>query len=63
MRNQHEETEGILEGIEDVHYQEPDLFGGVEGVEYTIAYGLNEGHEEESDNYTSSLVARASPNT
>jgi hypothetical protein len=36
--------------MEEVYYEEPNLFGGVEGVDYTIAYGTNEGHEEETDN-------------
>jgi hypothetical protein len=27
-----------------------NLSGGVEGVDYTIAYGNNEGTEEEADN-------------
>jgi hypothetical protein len=29
---------------------ELDLTGGVEGVDYTIAYGISEGTEEETDN-------------
>jgi hypothetical protein len=33
-----------------VYYEAPDLSGGVEGVDYTIAYGIGEGHEEEADN-------------
>jgi hypothetical protein len=39
-----------LEDTEEVYYEEPDLPGGVEGVDYTIAYGANESHEKESDN-------------
>jgi hypothetical protein len=47
---QHEETEEALEDIEDVYYEEPNLSGGVEGVDYIIAYGISKSHEEESDN-------------
>jgi hypothetical protein len=39
-----------LEDIEEVYYEEPDLSGGVEGMDYTIAYGISEGREEEPDN-------------
>ena len=34
-------------GQEDVYYEEPDLSGGVEGVDYVIRYGA-ENKEEES---------------
>jgi hypothetical protein len=47
---QNEETEGASEDYAEVYYKEPDLSGGVEGVDYTIAYGNNEGNEEEADN-------------
>jgi hypothetical protein len=33
-----------------VYYEEPDLSGGVEGIDYTVAYGIGEGLEEEADN-------------
>jgi hypothetical protein len=33
-----------------VYYEEPNLSSGVEGVDYTIAYGVSEGTEEEADN-------------
>jgi hypothetical protein len=33
-----------------VYYEEPDLSGGVEGIDYTISYGTSEGLEEKSDN-------------
>jgi hypothetical protein len=33
-----------------VYYEEPDLSGGVEGIDYTISYGIGEGLEEEADN-------------
>jgi hypothetical protein len=33
-----------------VYYKEPDLSGGVEGIDYTICYGTSEGLEEEADN-------------
>ena len=35
-------------GQEDIYYEEPDLSGGVEGVDYTIRYGADN-KEEESD--------------
>jgi hypothetical protein len=38
------------EDYEEVYYEEPDLFGGVEGIDYTISYGIGEGLEEEADN-------------
>jgi hypothetical protein len=33
-----------------VYYEEPNLFDGVEGVDYTITYGIGEGPEEEDNN-------------
>jgi hypothetical protein len=42
--------EGIPEDYEEVYYEEPDLTGGVEGIDYTISYGSDEGREEEADN-------------
>jgi hypothetical protein len=39
-----------LEDIEEVYYEESDLSSGVEGMDYTIAYGVSKGHEEETDN-------------
>jgi hypothetical protein len=50
LEGQHEETKGASEDIEEVYYKEPDLSGGVEGMDYTIAYGVSEGHKEETDN-------------
>jgi hypothetical protein len=50
LEGQNTETEGALEDYEEVYYEEPDLSGGVEGVDYTIAYGNNEGTEEKADN-------------
>jgi hypothetical protein len=47
---QNKETEGASEDTEEVYHKESDLFGGVEGVEYTIAYGISEGTEEEAGN-------------
>jgi hypothetical protein len=47
---QYEETEGASEDIEEFYYKEPDLSGGVEGVDYTIPYGISEGTKEEADN-------------
>ena len=31
-----------LGGQEDIYYLEPDLSGAVEGVDYTIQYGVND---------------------
>jgi hypothetical protein len=42
LEGQHEETEGASKDIEEVYYEEPDLSEGVEGVDYTIAYGISE---------------------
>jgi hypothetical protein len=50
LEGQNEETEGASEDHKEVYYEEPDLSGGVKGVDYTIAYGINEGTEEETDN-------------
>jgi hypothetical protein len=50
LESQNEETEGASEDYEEVYYEEPDLFGGIECVDYTIAYENNEGTEEEADN-------------
>jgi hypothetical protein len=33
-----------------VYYEELDLSGGVEDVDYTITYGIGKAHEEEADN-------------
>jgi hypothetical protein len=33
-----------------VYYEEPNLFGGIEGIDYTITYGIGKGLEEEADN-------------
>jgi hypothetical protein len=33
-----------------VYYEEPDLSGGVEGIDYTISYSTDEGLEEGADN-------------
>jgi hypothetical protein len=48
-KGQFEETKGSSENYEEVYYEEPDLSGGVEGIDYTISYDLNEGIEEEAD--------------
>jgi hypothetical protein len=50
LGGQNDETEGASEDNEEVYYEEPDLSGGIEGVDYTIIYGNNEGTEEEADN-------------
>jgi hypothetical protein len=44
---QFEETEGSPEDYEEVYYE--DLSGGVEGIDYTISYGPDEGIKEEAD--------------
>jgi hypothetical protein len=33
-----------------VYYEEQDLSGGVEVIDYTISYGSGEGLKEEADN-------------
>jgi hypothetical protein len=50
LEGQNEETKGALEDYKEVYYEEPDLSGGVEGVDYTIVYRNNRGTEEEADN-------------
>jgi hypothetical protein len=50
LEGQNKETEGASEDYEEVFYEEPNLSNGFEGVDYTIAYGNNEGTEEEADN-------------
>jgi hypothetical protein len=50
LEGQNEETEGASEDYEEVYYEEPDLSSGIEGADYTIVYGNNEGAEEEADN-------------
>jgi hypothetical protein len=47
LEGQYEETEGASEDFEEVYYKEPDLSGGVEGMDYTIAYGSSEGTDDE----------------
>ena len=36
-------------GQEDIFYMEPDLSAAIEGVDYTIHYGVRNEEEEESD--------------
>jgi hypothetical protein len=50
LEGQHEETEGAPEEFQEVYYEEPDISFGVEGIDYTIVYGVGEGHKEEADN-------------
>jgi hypothetical protein len=50
LESQNKETERASEDIKETYYEEPDLTGGVEGVDYTIAYGSSEGTEEEANN-------------
>ena len=40
-------TLNLIGGQEDIYYEEPDLSGGIEGVDYIIRYGA--GNEEESE--------------
>jgi hypothetical protein len=49
LEGQFEETKGSLEDYEEVYYEELDLSGGVESIDYTISYGPDEGIEEEAD--------------
>jgi hypothetical protein len=46
---QFEETEGSPENYEEVYDKELDLSGGVEGIDYTISYGPDEGLKEEAN--------------
>jgi hypothetical protein len=50
LEGQNEETEGASEDYEEVYYKEPDLSDGIEGVDYIIAYGNNDGTKEEANN-------------
>jgi hypothetical protein len=50
LEGQNEETEGASKDYEEIYYEEPDLSGGIEGVDYMIVYGNNKGAEEEADN-------------
>jgi hypothetical protein len=42
-----EATLNAIEGQPDIFYKEPDLFRGVEGVDYFIRYGASLGEESE----------------
>jgi len=35
-----------IEGQDDIYYEEPDLSGGMEGVDYGIQFGDGEGESE-----------------
>jgi hypothetical protein len=41
-----ENIEDVPDISEEQYYEEPDLFGGVEGVDYSIVYGTS---DEEPD--------------
>jgi hypothetical protein len=41
-----ENIEDVVDDSEEQYYEEPDLFGGVEGVDYGIIYGTS---DEEPD--------------
>jgi hypothetical protein len=45
-QNNTEDTSEGDEIAEDVYYEEPDLSGGVEGVDYLIECGTEEDNEE-----------------
>ena len=45
--NEVEATDGAPEGNYELVYEEPDLSGGVEGVDYGIVYGPDNNEEEE----------------
>ena len=47
--NRLEEDIDNQEGAEEIFYEEPDLSGGVEGVDYLIVYGAGEGSEGEQE--------------
>jgi hypothetical protein len=36
-----EETEANQQEDDEVYYEELDLFGGIEGIDYIIEYGVN----------------------
>jgi hypothetical protein len=42
-----ENSEDVPDDSEEQYYEEPNLFGGVEGVDYGIVYGTS---NEEPDN-------------
>jgi hypothetical protein len=48
LEGQNEETEGASEDNKEIYYKEPDLSGGVEGMDYMVVYGNNEGTKEEA---------------
>jgi hypothetical protein len=41
-----ENSEDVCDDGEEQYYEEPDIFGGVEGVDYGIVYGSS---DEEQD--------------
>ena len=41
-----ENSEDVFEDTEDQFYEEPDLSGGIEGIDYGIVYGTS---DEEPD--------------
>ncbi len=45
--NEVEATDGAPEGDYELVYEEPDLSGGVEGVDYGIVYGADNNNEAE----------------
>jgi hypothetical protein len=44
-----EETEANQQEDDKVYYEDPDLSGGIEGIDYIIEYGVNnEDNDEEA---------------
>jgi hypothetical protein len=44
-----EETDANQQEYDEVYYEEPDLSGGIEGIDYIIEYGVNsEDNDEEA---------------
>jgi hypothetical protein len=42
-----EETEANQQEDDEVYYEEPDLSGGIEGIDYIIEYGMNIEYSDE----------------
>ena len=44
-----EESDDTKHDIEEVYYEEPDLSGGIEGIDYGIVYGVDEEDIDDED--------------
>ena len=44
-----EESDDNKQGSGEVYYEEPDLSGGIEGVDYGIVYGVDEEDIDDED--------------